>query len=88
MSITLTERVPVAADDSSSDILKVEILLPGVTVNVVCDSINPDPPEVCISWEELEDIDAVANKFLFNTVVLFKTLVPMLIKAKALRTLV
>jgi hypothetical protein len=88
MSITLTERVPVAADDSNAHILKVEILLPGVTVNVECGVTETDPREVRISWEDLEDIDAVANKFLFSTLVMFKTLVPMLIKAKTLRAMV
>ncbi len=85
--ITLTERVPVAPEDDYFHVLTVQVLLPGVSINVAKGAEEPDPAEVRISWEDLEDIEAVADKFLFSTVILFKTLVPMLIKAKQLRNM-
>lgn len=88
MSIILSESFPTSTDGVNH--IKVEIHSNGMSVDVVRDVTERDPPQAYILWTELDEqsIEYIADKFQYESLVMFKTLVPMLIKAKTLRTMI
>lgn len=85
MSITLSETFSTGIN--SVNRIEVKIFDTGVFVDIVRDATAFDSAQVLVPWGTMEDVDAVAELFLYEPLIMFKTLVPMLIKAKTLRAM-